>query len=420
MPDQDSSHADPPAPLPQGPVYSVLGDGARVGIGVFALASVSGLVMILIWTLGLSGSTDYFFFRSVEIIISIGALGLIVSFLGSASNAIAVFFAFLVITALILPTRDIVRLALVATGSDRNLEDYYGSSSTGTNLSGRVPDMAGNVVREVIKRLKGEGINVSLDTRDQLISTVTREVSTDRVLTIIDRVKSRGALELLEAISREDLQQEFLYKYRENDRLGIDVAFLRNEDLISMAYDDLSSIKITDLGTRVLSNNTSLEDSFQDDGRFSIGSNPLDNIDCRQIDFEGLSNLTAVRYDSGFSHATELLPTPEILRWQVLPGEVGIYDISVMPDVDNPVTPSQLNMSEFDLKVIDPMLTLIQYQPGAGAAGCDTLVGNDDDEDTDTYGSRIRYEMAPGHYLIGLNAFGEQYGTVRLDIARVE
>jgi len=77
-------------------------------------------------------------------------------------------------------------------------------------------------------------------------------------------------------------------------------------------------------------------------------------------------------------------------------------------------------MSEFDLTVIDPMLTLIQYQPGAGAAGCNTLAGNDDDDDIDTYGSRIRYEMATGHYLIGLNAFGEHYGSVRLDIARVE
>ena len=131
------------------------------------------------------------------------------------------------------------------------IEDFFRSGSAGSEFSGRLSHAASRIVNEVLVSTTDD---LSDSQRAELEKEITRIFYEERVTTSFERVKSRGALELLEAASTTAGGSfgDFIYKHSTNEKFIEDMRFLRSEDLVSFAYDDQSSIKLTQLGQDVV------------------------------------------------------------------------------------------------------------------------------------------------------------------------
>jgi hypothetical protein len=409
MSDTDPPPAPEPVPkknLPFGAIFAP----HSAGMSIFSISCITLLVLVIVINLpGIgAGFADYKVLRSFELILTVAGLGIIISFLGRESSAVAVIFGFLVIAALIVPTRDIVRFALLATGSEKRLNDYYETSSVGANLSGRVPDVAAAIIREVDKELALTNLGFSPAQQERLRKVAQDIIRDDRVLTLVEKVKARGVFELLKSVDANEAQQ-FLYRFSDNDRLQDDIAFLRYEDLVSLAYDDVSTIRSTTLGRLVVQREQQLWTEDQETGvvgfggRFSEGSS---FPQCDSVPFGSFDQWERLSFDDTqqIERAIGSTEIPQFLRLKVLPGEIGAFEISF-------VQSSQDNS-------LDPMMSLFSLAASTNAEEASrncTEISSNDDIAPPALGAQIGSNLEQGEYLIWLGTFaGPGEGTLKI------
>ena len=219
----------------------------KLGMNVFIIASLS-VILYTFLTLFIESRFD----KSVDTLLTVAALGLIVVIASRAANPYVFIFSAFIVGALIIPSKDIFRFYLIASGSGKKIEDFYDSNSTGPNIQGRLSQAAEWIVTEVEDSIMSEPIDRSK--RSKLIKDIEEKLLRERDVTISERVRSQGAVELLKAISNQlsDGFGDFLYKHGAHEKFIEDLRFLRSEDLISFAYDDLDSIELSSLGRKVL------------------------------------------------------------------------------------------------------------------------------------------------------------------------
>ena len=104
----------------------IVGSADRLGMAVFLAVSLG--VILFTFMINLPSiwreTSDFRLLRSGEFLLTVAALGVIVAFMSRSANPLFLTFAILLIGALIVPSKDIVRFALIASGSKRNIEDH--------------------------------------------------------------------------------------------------------------------------------------------------------------------------------------------------------------------------------------------------------------------------------------------------------
>ncbi len=226
----------------------------QMGMGVFAVTAVGTLIFVFWFNLSseFQPLVTLRQIRSTELMLTLVATSLVIAIIGRAQSPFVLAFGIFLIGALIVPSSDIVRFALVASGSGRDLSFLEEvSSGSGADLSGRSTDVASKIITE-LERF-GFVQNVSdVDRRKLATNIVAEEIRDERVLTLFEQVRVRGALETLGATNDGDLLDEWILRYEEEPKFLDDLRFLRSEDLVSFVFDDLQTIKTTELGKAVL------------------------------------------------------------------------------------------------------------------------------------------------------------------------
>jgi hypothetical protein len=381
-------------------------DLEKVGLLVFAITAFSTVLFVV----GLNlFSTDadvgaYRQLRSAEILLTLAATGLIVAVIGRAQSPFVLAFGVFLIGALIVPSRDIVKFALIASGSDRSYETFFRSGGSGADLAGRSTDVANKILTELSQARFMEPL--SPEDRKRAVQIVESEVRKEREITLLEQVRGRGAMEALKAAA--DDVERWVYKYGEEEKFIEDLRYLRSEDLISFAYEDLETIKITALGRTVLDRasaeavgpSVSLA-SRQPDARnqrlqTTATSQPLRTRNLCPPDAMNLPDAT-VELLSEEGHKVQLELLPSYARFSVK--ESASYQIDVKVDVSSPNNQ------------VDPELILMKINSDGGC----TLVGADDDGGTGLDSSLLT-NLELGDYLIVASSisFDEGFAVIFL------
>ncbi len=373
-----------------------------VGLFVFSITAVAMILFVAGFNFfPLEGKSPYSHFRSAELLLTLAATGLVVAIIGRANNPFVLTFGIFLIGALIVPSKDIVRFALIASGSDRTYESIIQSARSGTDVEGRSTDVANKILTE-LDRFGFLNLAENLPPagraarRKEAINIVEGEVRKEREITLLEQVRARGALETLNATGADI--KGWVYKYGREEKFIEDLRFLRSEGLISYAYDDFDTIVITFLGGNVL-------------GRAAAGSALAD----LGFDFAGLepsgyaipgAPVAACPSDSDIISApdasTEVLSSGgrsmnlrrdfQYMRFVV--SDSATYQIDVVVDDPNLVGP------------LDPLLALFSLTPENDC----TFLATDDDGGNDL-NSRLSLQLQSGAYLIGTRTLNPIEGS---------
>lgn len=242
------------------------------GMLVFVLAAVLGLFFLFSSPLFLI--PDWVRMRTVELFAMLAALGVIVAVVSQTKNGFVIVFGVLLIGALIVPTIDMVSFARLAMGRDAELEQSVGSANDGAEIRGRDTDLANNILAkleglEVIR--ENNAVDVPGTRRQTLIPDVpkgarsnsVREIELalreERMKTNLERLRYRGALNLLLAMAPPDEEngskdefQTYVYRFGKEDDFLDDIQTLRQQELVRFSYDDVSGAAVTELGKQVI------------------------------------------------------------------------------------------------------------------------------------------------------------------------
>lgn len=380
-----------------------------VGLLVFLFASLVVLFVLFLvnlpslWVYENLDKYDYKIFRSMEVILSVAGLGLMASFLSGTTNVVALIFGFFVVAALIIPSKDIIRFALIATGSDRSVNSYYGSATSGSSISSRTDDVSTNAAL-AIEQIFEQRLNmgpafIGPEARGLIKSEIRAVLTRDRIETLIERVKARGAYELFEAINDEQ-SEEFLYRHSGNERIEHDLEFLRYEDLISMTYDNAETARVTDLGRDVIyyaeqggaerepTTNQLIVPSFNDW-----------DIECSSISFPLVADILSITPQTPVRKDDVPAGTQFILV--VGPGVSGKYSMTFNARAGTSLDPT-MSLYKIDSENISE----------ATPDSCQKIASNDDGDDVvSAFDSRLDVELEEGHYLVRLNSLGRSSGA---------
>lgn len=235
------------------------------GSFIFIVASVASILFLFIggFSVESDGGFEYSHFHTIEMLLKVAAVALVLAALSGERNGLVVVIGLLLVGALIVPTKDMMRIYLAATNSERQLDDFYGDSGGGPELRGRDYQLASTIV-DVLEQAGLVVEDSASDlSRADMYWLVEEEIVHERVTTLLERTRSRGALELLARIHAGQVAQAS-YRYGSDDRHISTIQFLRNASLISYIYDDLDSIEVTALGVRILQR--AVEDGFSAPG----------------------------------------------------------------------------------------------------------------------------------------------------------
>lgn len=367
------------------------GNLEKVGLKVFAITALALITYIV-----LAGISFAFFpkavdaypaFRFAELLLKVAATGLIIALIGRAQNAFVLAFGIILIGALIVPSKDLVQIALIASGSDGEYESMSGSSSGGGDLAGRSTDVASKIIlglEEATLMTLNEAYQ-----RKRALRIITDAIREEQEITLLEQVVSRGALSALQNVD-ENLQ-EWVYKYGQNEDFISDLRFLRSERLITYAYNDISSVEVTTLGHAVLQRKFHDPIVLLEDPLVSAGNSSSCDLDLRQIPQVPAQALTSLGYDLNIEVTTQ--------EFQFTPSDAARYRITL--DADD---------------TADPVLYLTDMQ--AGNVSYCTLVAYNDDSNT-TLNSTIEVYLNPQPYVIELHSFDDRTGLATLKIEQI-
>jgi hypothetical protein len=216
------------------------------GLLVFTITSISIIVMLALFTL--IGTEPFVTLKTAEILLTLAGTALVVAFISRAQNPLVLGVGILLIGALIVPSTDIVRFAIIVSGSDKRIQDFFVSTRTGKSQRNRDVDVA----RQITIQLKQDGlIQVSGEQEVRTVDVIARELGRDRRLELLDQIEKRGSLRILREI-QADNNREWIYKYGNDEKFKDDLSYLRTEGVISYVYEDYDTIQLTSLGNDVL------------------------------------------------------------------------------------------------------------------------------------------------------------------------
>ena len=172
-------------------------------------------------------------------------------------------FGILLIGALMVPTKDMVYLALLATGRSLSSEIAASAPNDGSELKGRDSDLASKIVRRLQitpkipkreVRNPGDAVVGALDSdgSDQARLAISEVITEDRIVTNLERVRFSGSLGLLLSFRAESGYEEFYYRYGDESEFLDDLQMLRSQELVRFNYTDISEAGITFLGKQVI------------------------------------------------------------------------------------------------------------------------------------------------------------------------
>lgn len=369
-----------------------------VGLFVFAMTAAAMILFIVGFNLFASdeGAASYRHLRSAELLLTLAATGLVVAIVGRAQNPFVLAFGIFLIGALIVPSRDIVRFALIAFGSDKDYESFFQSATSGTDLAGRSTDVASKILTE----LSQAGFMATLDPapRKQAIRIVAAEVRKEREITLLEQVGARGALDTLQATASDI--EGWVYKYGKKDKFNEDLRYLRSEGLVSFAYDDLDTINITSLGRDVLGR--AATGPFR--ATVPVAARGADRIydqstsrqfDC-PTDISRLQNVSNELLSSG----------GRLMKLELETNYIGF----VVPETSN--YRFDVEVDDPEDKTTDPVLMLYNLTPDK-----ECIFLSEDDDGGGDLNSRLALRLEPGTYLIGTFTVGNE-GDVRVSVKK--
>ncbi len=195
----------------------------RAGIAVFFLASLFGLLFLLAANIFDLNIDDWVRLRSLELFAMVAAVGIVVAIISRSDNAFVSVLGFLLIGALIVPTKDMVSLALLASGQDAPEDENDRRFEDGSEFKGRDAALANQVIAALqnTRREHADGSdqarlasaentssdNTSSDTtvlspmspneRKRAERAVARAVAEHRRVGHLDRARLNGQIDLL-------------------------------------------------------------------------------------------------------------------------------------------------------------------------------------------------------------------------------
>lgn len=365
-------------------------DLERTGLLVFLVTACATVIFIfIVHHYSVNPNADIFTsLKLIEKLLTLTAAALVVALIGRAQNPLVLAFGIFLIGALIVPSSDIIRFALIAFGSDKNYEEFITSSKIGRDPLGRSSDAANKIVTE----LESNGYLLATlepSMRKRAVNSVISMLVEEREITLLEQVRTRGAFGVLRATSEGDEIRRMVYEFGSSeDDFRTHLNFLRSSALITFNYDDLSSVEITELGRQVLHRAIQLERAIRGEGRDDHVAN-LDDM-CPE-GAEGLADEYEAARKDGVARTFGDNPT-----WIRL----GIpADGTYLIEVDNAVNPD-----------VDPYALLISMGPDNQCR----WVAEDDDSGGD-FRPRISQGLVAGNYLLGLWSLNTNgTGTVRI------
>ncbi len=252
--------------------------------------------------------------RAVELLLTLAGTSIILALLSRNPNALTLVFGFLIIGALVVPSNDIIRFALLATGSDKTYRDFVSSNAPPTSARlDRTPDVAMRIYQSLRPNLTSDTVP------DDVVKKVREVLVQERDIQSFESVRQRGALEVLIGLSGPE-KDELIYRYGQDDRFREDVEFLRQEGLISYVYDDVTTIKVEPLGQKMAAGTTDGADA--DAARVAVAEATAPGADIVQLEL---------------GEEVSLAGTAE--RWYSFkaPASGSYYFIAVAQDVADPV-----------------------------------------------------------------------------------
>ncbi len=380
------------------------------GALVFVSAALIGLLFFFVTGFVENSAADWMRLRSMEVFALIAAVGIVVAIIAKTDNAFVIIFGILLIGALIVPTKDMVSLALLASGQDATYEDGEREYSDGAEFKGRITDLSNKIISR-LQEASREPNNTSAERvldeltpseRGQAVLAVERAISDERKLSHLERARLGGYLPLLLSFEEEDGFQEYYFRHsRENDFVE-DLVNLRRQELVSFSYSDFAGAQVTYLGKEIICNyRTSIEKKSECGFADVQQANERDN---RQL-------------------ASSVNPTAEVLSNYCAANVARFSSMNLGDDFQEIVAvpngwiltrnfDSEFAEGPYGLEVflnaeedlVDPVLALYQLEHATNGGGlvCRELFFDDDGGgDLDAYiGYEIFPEGWPGEYVI--------------------
>jgi hypothetical protein len=216
---------------------------------ILFVAAIGILLIIIFYPM--FGAPSFETKSAVELLLALAGTVIILALLSRSASAIILVIGFLIIGALVVPTNDLIRFALIATGSEESYRDIVFAPA---RFSGRKSqlDRSEDMARKIYQDLRQDGIVCDLPHTppNAVISEIQEILRREEELQAFENVLQRGSLELLLALadSEDDANDRIVYLYGQDERFIDNIEFLRQEGMVSFIYDDYNTIEILPSG----------------------------------------------------------------------------------------------------------------------------------------------------------------------------
>jgi len=400
------------------------------GVLVFVSASLCALIFLLISTAAFGQIDEWVKMRSVELFAMIAAIGIIVAIITKNTNPFVLTFGILLIGALIVPTKDMVSLALMASGTTPAEQAKSNDLSDGSEYRARTSDLASKIVSKLLVTPSYEGANVedsplientfSSKQRALAIFAVEQTLFRDRVATHLERSRFDGTLELLLSFGKYNgLEtgfeggrgyQEYYYRNSSNDEFLTDLRALRRQELVRFSYAELDQARITYLGKRVVCEYLNVMEKEEgcapypeiaEEGASTSASLSEPNV----IDPRGEAKILCEAHvaagglrNFGFESGTNttMVTTPHAQQLKVVSGGSGGASLSALLKADDGG---------------DPYLTLWRID---GSSACNFVAS--DDDSGGNLDAHLGLYISGGHYVLVSNELENGTSQMNLEV----
>ncbi|NVO29291.1 hypothetical protein HJ526_17865 [Donghicola sp. C2-DW-16] len=230
------------------------------GILIFLVAGLLSLVFFTITGITDTPLPDWARIKSMEVFSMVASVGVVVAIVAKADHAFVKVFGILLIGALIVPTKDMVALAQLASGQKARMEMEEHRYNDGAEFEARISDLSNKIVTKLQESSSKPGDdnaarilnNIDPVVRAQAVLAVADAISTDRKVTHLERARLGGYLPLLMSFGTPDGFREYYFRHNSDPDFLEDLMTLRRHELVSFSYSDFSSADVTYLGKQLI------------------------------------------------------------------------------------------------------------------------------------------------------------------------
>ncbi len=388
------------------------------GVLVFVFSAFSCLLFLL------TSSTfgfmeDWARLRTVQIFAMVAAVGVVVAIMSGSKNAFVLAFGILLIGALIVPTKDMVALALLASGRDFKSDKEERRFDDGAEFKGRATDLANKIISElqnaprVPRDLNAAPVlgPLSSPERGQAILAVEKAINDDRRIGNLDRARLAGSIPLLMSFADNDRDgspdfQEYYFRFGTEPDFVDDLLNLRRQEMVQFSYSEFSNASITYYGKEVIceyfkqvensQNSCPFADVQGDANEVSARLTAPNSPEVRSLDFCRNSSVTFFERNTGGDlDRTAAVPFAVALP---IPRISETEEISIVLELssDQTAADSVRNNQFIGKSDSDPYLTILRrtLSQNNGAFSCEVIAS--DDDTAGDFNSRIRWPIPVG------------------------